>query len=90
MIQAGYRMEYWARVGDLEPARRCARKIVRSWIGSDGCLYCEVRVNTTCIGYCMELWKLDPSGKVWEMVFVLGKENEFPDRVSPGPNNSFI
>jgi beta-lactamase regulating signal transducer with metallopeptidase domain len=89
VIKAGYRMEYWSRVGGLGPSGSGACEISKSWVGGDGCLYCEARVNAACNGECVELWKLDKSGKVWEKAFVLGKGKAFPDKVIPNPDDSF-
>jgi hypothetical protein len=82
-------MEYWARVGDLGPNGRCVFEISESWADADGFLYCRARVSSACVGSCAELWKIHPSVRVWEKAFVLGKDKEFPDGVTPTPEDSF-
>ncbi len=77
--------ELWARIDAMGPCCRLCYEFEKCWIGSEGCLYCQVirKRTSSSPGITTELWRLDQSGTVLELVFINGTQDEFPDRVDP-------
>ena len=77
--------ELWSRSDAMGPCCRLYYEIEKSWIGSDGCLYCQARRKRRSSSPCIstELWRLDQFGMLLELVFINGTQDEFPDRIDP-------
>jgi len=92
VLTSNCKIEEWSRMDNLGPNYRYTSKLVRSWVGKDGYLYCNVYCNSSFIKIdsSTELWRFGRSGAVWERMYRGGIhdefQGEFPEIVDSTPD----
>jgi len=60
--------------------------VAESWTDLKGNMYCTVDVKWQMVGRTKELWKLDTSGDIHEINYMLSFGDEYPTTIDPDPD----
>jgi hypothetical protein len=83
--------ENWRIATQKYPSMRGEYQVVDGWMDAEGSTYCTVDARTYIHDdRSKELWKLDNSGKIFEVNYITAIRGECPREIDPNPDPTII